>query len=69
MQSHSRALVVIAMVCIFLFLWKDIIHDALPTIPDVKQTFYRKPNSLDAIANNTLGVCDVVIESACALSS
>ena len=56
-QNHSRALVVVAMVCTFLFFWKYIIHDALPTIPEVKETFYKKPKPLDSIANRTLGVC------------
>lgn len=68
LQNHSRTLVVIAMVAVFLFFWKDIIHDALPSMPDVKETFHKKPKSLDAIANRTLGVCDPLIVIACSLS-
>lgn len=60
-QNYSKTLVVIAMVFIFLILWKDIIHNALPTMPNVKETFYKKPKTLDSIANRTLGVCYVLV--------
>lgn len=68
MQNHSRALVVIFMVCILLLFWKDIILDSLPAVPNLPElpkmpampsidTFHKKkPGSLDPIANRTLGV-------------
>lgn len=68
MQNHSRALVVILMVCILLLFWKDIIRDSLPAVPkmpampampSIDPFHKRKPVSLDLIANRTLGVCHI----------
>lgn len=62
MQNHSRALVVILMVCILLLFWKDIIRDSLPAVPNmpampsIDSFRKKKPESLDSIANRTLGV-------------
>lgn len=67
-QNHSRALVVVFMVCILLLFWKDIISDALPAVPKLPNmpkmpampsidSFHKKkPSSLNPIANRTLGV-------------
>lgn len=73
MQNHSRALVVIFMVCILLLFWKDIIRDALPAVPKLPDmpkmpampsidSFHKKkPGSLDPIANRTLGVRHLLV--------